>query len=144
MDSIFSFCIHFHNDITLQLKKRHQHGPFCWMSQKRGNIFPENKNARFGHLRINNSRIWREIANFGAKSRFFLLGDFCPILYLDIARAYMVSCACVPKSSANYLVRVEFSQKCFVDLIFGHRFLSIFSKFFRVLCKVISKYNKIN
>jgi hypothetical protein len=106
------------------------------MFQKRGNIFPENKNARFGHLRINNSRIWREIA-------IFLLGDFCPILFLDITRAYMTSCACVQKSSANYLVRVEFSQKCFVDSIFGHRFLSIFSKFFRLLCKSNRKNNKI-
>jgi len=48
------------------------------------------------------------------------------------------------KSSANYLVRVEFSQKCFVDLIFGHRFLSIFLETFRVLCKLISKSNKFN
>ena len=48
------------------------------------------------------------------------------------------------KSSAIYLVRVEFSQKCFVDLIFGHRFLSIFLKFCRVLCKLISKSNKFN
>ena len=54
----------------------------------------------------------------------------------------MMSCACVPKSSANYLVRVEFSQKCFVDSIFGHRFLSIFSKFFRVLCKSNRKITK--
>jgi hypothetical protein len=69
------------------------------------------------------------------KCAFFLLEDFCPFLFLEFARAYMVSHACVPKSSANYLVRVEFSQKCFVDLIFGHRFLSIFSKFFRLLCK---------
>jgi hypothetical protein len=55
----------------------------------------------------------------------------------------MVCRACVPKSSANYLVRVEFSQKCFVDLIFGHTFYVHFSKFFRLLCKFESKNNKI-
>ena len=103
----------------------------CRMSQKWENLFLENTFARLGDCRI-------------IQSCILLLVDFLPSLVLEFARPCMVSRACVPKSSANYLVRVEFSQKCFVDLIFGHRFLSIFSKFFRVLCKVISKYNKIN
>ena len=58
---------------------------------------------------------------------------------LQITTAFMVRCACVPKSSAKHLVRVEFSQKCFVDLIFGHTFLVHFSKLFRLLCKFESK-----
>jgi hypothetical protein len=56
----------------------------------------------------------------------------------------MVSRTCVPKSSANYLVRVEFSQKCFVDLIFGHRILVHFLRNFSTLVQIESKYNKIN
>jgi hypothetical protein len=48
------------------------------------------------------------------------------------------------KSSANYLVRVEFSQKCFVDLIFGHTFLVHFLRIFSSLVQIESKYNKIN
>lgn len=43
--------------------------------------------------------------------------------------AYMVSQILLQKSSANYLARVEFSQKGFVDLDFGHHqcpFLEIF------------------
>ena len=49
-----------------------------------------------------------------------------------------------PKSSANHLVRVEFSQKCFVDLIFGHRILVHFLKNFSSLEQSRIKYNKIN
>ena len=96
------------------------------MCQIRQNLFRENTFARNRHISPPNS---------APNCAFWLLEDFCPILFLDFARAYMVSCACVQKSSANYLVRVEFSQKGFVDLIFGHRFLSISWKFFRVLCK---------
>ena len=55
----------------------------------------------------------------------------------------MVSHACVRKSSANYLVRVEFSQKGFEVSIFGHTFCVHFSKIFRLLCKFESKNNKI-
>ena len=94
----------------------------CRMSQKWETIFLENTFARFWDCRI-------------IQSCIFLLDDFCPFLFLDVTRAYMVSWQWYRKSSANHLARVEFSQKCFVDLIFGHRFLSIFSKFFRVLCK---------
>ena len=74
----------------------------------------------------------------------FLLGVFYIFLFLYYLRAYMMCINKLSKSSAIYLVRVEFSQKCFVDLIFGHRFLSIFLKFCRVLCKLISKSNKFN
>jgi len=35
-----------------------------------------------------------------------------------------------------------FVEKCFVVSIFGHTFYVHFSKIFRVLCKVESKYNK--
>jgi hypothetical protein len=56
----------------------------------------------------------------------------------------MVSYAFIRKSSANYLVRVEFSQKCFVDLIFGHTFLVHFLRNFSSLVQIESKYNKIN
>ena len=48
------------------------------------------------------------------------------------------------KSSAIYLVRVEFSQKSFVDLIFGHRILVHFLKNFSSLVQRRIKYNKIN
>ena len=48
------------------------------------------------------------------------------------------------KSSANHLVRVEFSQKSFVDLIFGHRILVHFLKNFSSLEQSRIKYNKIN
>jgi hypothetical protein len=54
----------------------------------------------------------------------------------------MVSHHVAPKSSANYLVRVEFSQKGFDISIFGHTFYVHFSKFFRLLCKVFRQNNK--
>jgi len=103
----------------------------CRMSQKWANLFLKNTFARFGDCRI-------------IQSCILLLVCFSPISFLEITIPCMVSRACVPKSSANHLAPHVFSQKCFVDLIFGHRFLSIFSGIFRVLCKVISKYNKIN
>ena len=49
----------------------------------------------------------------------------------------------IQKSSANYLVRVEFVEKGFEVSIFGHTFYVRFSKIFRVLCKFESKNNKI-
>lgn len=55
----------------------------------------------------------------------------------------MVSHATIQKSSANYLVRVEFAQKGFDISIFGHTFYVHFSKIFRLLCKFESKNNKI-
>ena len=55
----------------------------------------------------------------------------------------MVSRAMLRKSSANYLVRVEFAQKGFTISILGHTFYVHFSKFFRLLCKFESKNNKI-
>jgi hypothetical protein len=108
------------------------------MCQIRQNLFRENTFAPIRHINVPNS------AHFGTQPCILLLEDFCPILFLEFTTAYMVLRICVPKSSAKHLARVEFSQKCFVDLIFGHRFLSIFSGIFRVLCKLISKYNKIN
>ena len=110
---------------------------FRRMSRIRQNLFLENTFARFGHINAPNSGILTR------KCAFWLLEDFCPFLFLKFARAYMVWRACVPKSSAKHLARVEFSQKYFVDLIFGHRFLSIFSKFFRLLCKSNRKITKI-
>jgi len=108
-----------------QLKKRH-HGRMC---QIRQNLFPENTFARNRHISPPNSGILTR------KCAFWLLEVFVPFLFLEIVRAYMVLLHWCRKSSANYLARVEFSQKSFVDLIFGHRFLSIFSGIFRLLCK---------
>jgi hypothetical protein len=54
----------------------------------------------------------------------------------------MVSQNAFPKSSANYLVRVEFSQKGFVDLDFGHRscpILKIFSTLVQIRIEKITK-----
>jgi hypothetical protein len=56
----------------------------------------------------------------------------------------MVSHAFVRKSSANYLAPRIFAQKGFEVSILGHTFYVHFSKIFRVLCKVESKYNKFN
>lgn len=44
---------------------------FCRMSQKRENLFPENSNVHFGHIRTNRGAQW---CIFGAKWCFF--GDF--------------------------------------------------------------------
>ena len=135
-----------------------------WMSQKRQNSFPENTFARFGHCCTNISGFWaqnvrldvpktgfhlfwkhvypvwahqhKDFRHFVQIMWFFLLGVFGTFLFKIFLRAYMMCAKKLQKSSAIYLVRVEFSQKSFVDLIFGHRFLSIFSKIFRVLCKV--------
>ena len=113
---------------------RHINAPFSAatfrrMCPNRQNLFRENTFAQIRHIKAPFS------AHFGTQSCILLLEDFCPFLFLDVTRAYMVSCHWCRKSSANYLARVEFSQKCFVDLIFGHRFLSIFLKIFRLLCK---------
>jgi len=59
-----------------------------------------------------------------------------------IVAAFMLLRACVRKGSANYLVRVEFSQKGFDISIFGHTFYVHFSEIFRLLCKFESKNNK--
>ena len=55
----------------------------------------------------------------------------------------MVSEILIQKSSANYLVRVEFSQKGFVDSIFGHHRCP-FSKIFLTLVQIrIEKITKL-
>ena len=108
------------------------------MCQNWQNLFQENTFAQIRHINTPFS------AHFGTQSCIFLLEEFCPILFLDIMRAHMVSCPWCRKSSANYLARVEFSQKSFVDLIFGHTFLVHFLKNFSSLVQIESKYNKIN
>ena len=80
----------------------------------------------------------------GVKLSLFLLGIFITFSRIPFATPCMVSHLTCSKSSANYLVRVEFVEKGFEVSIFGHTFYVRFSKFFRVLCKVISKNNKIN
>lgn len=111
--------------------------PFRRMCQNPQNLFLENTFAQIRHINAPISGILTR------KCAFLLLEDFGLILFLKFTTAYMVLHICVPKSSANHLVRVEFSQKSFVDLIFGHRFLSIFSKFFRLLCKTNRKITKL-
>ena len=111
---------------------------FRRMCPNRQNLFRENTFAQIRHIKSPFS------AHFGTQSCILLLEDFCPFLFLDVTRAYMVSCHWCRKSSANYLARVEFSQKSFVDLIFGHTFLVHFLRNFSSLVQIESKYNKIN
>ena len=80
----------------------------------------KNTFAHFGDCRI-------------IQSCIFLLVDFFPILVLEIARPCMLSQLMIPKSSANRLAPHVFSQKCFVDLIFGHRILVHFLRNFSSL-----------
>jgi hypothetical protein len=54
----------------------------------------------------------------------------------------MVSQNAFPKSSAKHLARVEFSQKSFVDVDFGHHrcpFLKIFSTLVQIRIEKITK-----
>jgi len=99
-------------------------------------IFKINETPFLGHAQTpKNAGFWPKMSHFSAR---WFLPHFNTVLKMT---ALWWRRACSKKSSAIYLVRVEFSQKYFVDLIFGHRFLSIFSKFFRLLCKVESKNN---
>ena len=55
----------------------------------------------------------------------------------------MLSRKCHIKSSANYLVRVEFSQKGFDISIFGHFFCPFSQKFFDSCANRIEKITKL-
>lgn len=63
-------------------------------------------------------------------------------IYKNIA-AFMMSCPCIRKSSANYLVPRVFSQKGNGVSIFGHTFLSISQNFFDFCAKFFKKITKL-
>ena len=55
----------------------------------------------------------------------------------------MVSQIMIPKSSAKYLATRRFSQKGFVDLIFGHRSCPIFKIFLTLVQIRIEKITNL-